>query len=738
MSAETDPRVLELQKPDVTSRIFGLGRSRVRIPRILPETCLVRFLVGADGQRSGARLDGVREGDLVEGDPTDQWLVVWREWGEATLAWSRLHRDAGSGHAWDLAITGTLRVTDPVAFAAAAGHLAGYWTPLRRRAAASWLSDALRLALGDVLRDALQTEAFARLQDGTITPPGWWERRLEAGLGVQGLALTVQRVAWDSPEATRAAGAERERALAEEQRAAEVRERERLRQLAAEESRLRVEEARREAAMQTELAEVEADLAEHRAELAAERRARESGEALQGRTSEFQLRQFIEEQEGRIAALKQRRVEEQLEGERRIQALREASAAQSVEHEIRLAQLRADAEAARAHGLEQARARHEDASRLAREKDAACALRLQEIQARMEALGRDGRLARLDEELRHATTEAERERIRFEQEKQTLALDRERLLLERERDAALRDKERSDLELEKTRRQAEVETHRIDEARLKKAKAEVELEEAKKRSAEAGENQNRDRASLDELARVLASLKDVLGEGLRARLFGGDPARVYEAGAVLTSVGVSSEDLGRVGAVTPQQFIDRFPVQGLTLRKRHLASQELVVRSLGVRPLPGGSVPERVRVETVRIGDPVGFELSSPRSGYLTLLNPGTAGRFWLLAPNAYRNAPRIDKDRTFLVPGTEVMPEEDLSEAGMEFCENGPEGWEYLVAIVSDEPIVDAALLRCVDPQSPFAELSPPDLERLWTRLNHLGPDRWVAGTTRFYVVPR
>jgi hypothetical protein len=96
---------------------------------------------------------------------------------------------------------------------------------------------------------------------------------------------------------------------------------------------------------------------------------------------------------------------------------------------------------------------------------------------------------------------------------------------------------------------------------------------------------------------------------------------------------------------------------------------------------------------------------------------------------------PRVEAGVALHVPGPDLLPEDKLAAAGLAFYEGGPPGWEYIAVIVSDEPLVEPAILNRSRDKGPAIELSPAELDGILDRLDRMGRDRWASGVARFRV---
>jgi hypothetical protein len=186
-----------------------------------------------------------------------------------------------------------------------------------------------------------------------------------------------------------------------------------------------------------------------------------------------------------------------------------------------------------------------------------------------------------------------------------------------------------------------------------------------------------------------------------------------------------------MGINTRLDFIERLQASTVQVRKNNLKRQRYSTRDIVTGPA------REVEFDTLFFHEKVDFEFTSPRSGYVTVINPGTSGKFWLHVPNAQRPMPRIEAGRPCQVPSPELLPEDKLEAAGLAYFERGPAGWEYIVVIVSDEPLMEAAVVARSRDQAPVIELSPAELQGALDRLERMGRDHWASGVARFRVEP-
>lgn len=155
-----------------------------------------------------------------------------------------------------------------------------------------------------------------------------------------------------------------------------------------------------------------------------------------------------------------------------------------------------------------------------------------------------------------------------------------------------------------------------------------------------------------------------------------------------------------------------------------LVMREIVTRDIGDR-----------RVETIKINGSLAFTLRSQRAGYVTLLNIGTSGATHVLTPNSARDAARatISAGGLYSVPGGELLPIEILPQR--ELFEGGPPGWEVIVAIVSQQPLMTPTVRDAAKIVGPFFTLHNWQVDDLIKHLASLNPEHWTAGGVEFLV---
>jgi len=322
------------------------------------------------------------------------------------------------------------------------------------------------------------------------------------------------------------------------------------------------------------------------------------------------------------------------------------------------------------------------------------------------------RLQQQQAEREMALAELQAARDLSEQERQArlarVTMEHDKALLQ-----AREEVETARLEAEKRRAELEAEIagirNRSDEAaeRLRRA------EESEKRSREFLEQVHASQAELAETTKVFQS---AMQEGLAG-------AERISASAA----GMSSATMLLLGKADGPGYLAR------VLREEALASPEAVaMRKVELRTRDIGTK----KVDSLAINSSLQFEFLSQRPGFATVLNIGTSGTVWLQSPNAYVgiDLARIEANQKHQIPGR-LLPAEDLARHGLAYVEVGPPGWEELVVIVSDEPLVTEMDVFGSTQDSPFVALSSDRIEQLLDQLAGLSDGGWSAGVLSFLV---
>ena len=275
----------------------------------------------------------------------------------------------------------------------------------------------------------------------------------------------------------------------------------------------------------------------------------------------------------------------------------------------------------------------------------------------------------------------------------------------------------------------EMETTKLD-GEKRRAELEAEIARIRNRSDEATERLQRAEESEERSRELLEQIHASQGELTEAAQVFQSAVQEGLAGAGRISVsaaGVSSTTMSLLGRADGPSYLARI------LREKMMASPELVkMRKVELRTRDIGTK----KVDSLAINSSLQFEFLSQRSGYATILNIGTSGTVWLQSPNAYVGIEqaKVEAGQMHQVPGL-LLPSEELYRHGLEYVEKGPRGWEELVAIVSEEPLVTDANVFSSTPKRPFTALSADDIEQLLDRVAELPDDNWSVGILSFLV---
>ncbi len=332
---------------------------------------------------------------------------------------------------------------------------------------------------------------------------------------------------------------------------------------------------------------------------------------------------------------------------------------------------------------------------------------------------------------RQLQAELREAKVQTDYEKEKARIEADRKLSEAERTHQLQVLElrhrkellAAETEIENARRTAEQAAleHEVAVARLRK-----DLESASKaetRMAEAQEQHDALAAALTKATAVLDQLGRI-SEPLLAQLAGRDEKVANQAAERLVSpeFGISASALAALGfGVANQALVQRLSGKQTADGKCVLLSKaDLTTRDIGA-----------AKVKALPIGRSLQFKIESRRAGYLTLLNLGTSGAVYVHVPNAMiggRNV-RIVEGKTYYVPGQELFPWE------WDYREEGPAGWEHIVGIVSDEPVIAADILSSSSIEAPIIRLTPEEVGRVCAKLEEMPSASWSSGVLSFLV---
>lgn len=313
-----------------------------------------------------------------------------------------------------------------------------------------------------------------------------------------------------------------------------------------------------------------------------------------------------------------------------------------------------------------------------------------------------------------AMKQLETNSIISEQQRQA-ELEKAKLTLEK---ATVEAKQKIDLIKSKARKQqAELEAE-IDRIRNRDDLATQRLkqaEESEKRTQETLKLYNTAKSELDSSIHLI---KDAIHEGLS------DAKRVSEYAGGLSSG--TMELLGRShGAAYLSRVLKEKAYAASEAISMKMEKLEIGVRDIGTK-----------KVDSLSINSALQFEFFTQKSGYATILNLGTSGKTWLQCPNAYVGIEntKVDSGEKYRVPG-QLLPGDELMRNGLGYMEVGPPGWEELVVIVSDKPLVTEKDLFKSTSENPFMEVTQSRIDELLEQLSSLDEKSWDVGILSFLV---
>lgn len=339
---------------------------------------------------------------------------------------------------------------------------------------------------------------------------------------------------------------------------------------------------------------------------------------------------------------------------------------------------------------------------------------LQELEAaeRQQQQEAEVRLRAQRAEFENAKRQIEAEKELSEQERQARL---EEARLEHEKKALKLREEMQTIKLEGQRKRAELEAeiarqrHRADEA-----------EEIRRQAEEAEERSKELLADIRQAQDETAEIHKVIGDAIKQGMAGAERMAA-------SAVQVSPTTLGLLGRASGPGYLAHVlqtkasgSAPGIIMKK-----VELLTRDIGTK-----------KVDSLAINSSLQFEFMSRRAGYATVLNIGTSGAVWLQIPNAYVDVDeaQVAAGQKYTVPGS-LLPADELSRNNLAYLEVGPPGWEELVVVVSNEPLVTAADVFESTPDSPFVQLSDERVEELLDQLASMSDQSWGAGMLAFVV---
>lgn len=621
---------------------------------------LVNLPTGEPGDRFFRPAAGPANPDWQEVTGTPSWKVdndrpvpVCRlccgSWQRLTLFLPAVARDA-SGQRWDVQLRPEIRIADPPAFFRSAWRTALESTgSLRLDQAADWLRERLRPALGDWVASL----GWEPCRDRSATPVAVWEAKLREWLRDFGLESALALAPeWSSEDARRRQLAEDVERWRQEKEEAEARVRA---------ARQKAEEKRRALEENERIRENQENCLRHQESLQAMERA-QALESLQ-RSHEADRRA----QQTAVA-----------EAEAELDRVKAGAVEAEARHRLALADLAVREQEIIRRGQHQARAdelagiRHAE-QKLTERRRAALDAQVEEAQKKRE-------LARIQAE--QAELEARRQRSERESRQEEEAAEEAREEKRRERARAS----------EEERRAREV----LEEELRKAADARKKIEELLKRIQDEAETQ---KGTIKDLAAsmgtitggmaqvgVLVEILKLIREGRvppAQGWFEADAAGVQGPLVQLMKASGQQPDGLPATALFAEDWLRRGREAGNLFNLRCRRAVQRQTRSI----LPN-TVPHQPSFPTrgLAIGSPIELLLTAPRDGYLTLINPGTSGDFYLLTPNDEALDLRAAAGRT--LSSAELMPRR-------EFRQHGPEGQEYLVAFVTPTPLFSRAELE-------------------------------------------
>ena len=207
-----------------------------------------------------------------------------------------------------------------------------------------------------------------------------------------------------------------------------------------------------------------------------------------------------------------------------------------------------------------------------------------------------------------------------------------------------------------------------------------------------------------EMARLLAETKAALERlggvpELLQKLVDRDERQAHQAterilSPEFASLGLNADMLAVLGYRVPVQsawqvFSNRVRQQEGAVK---IEKAELRTRDIGV-----------AKVKALKIGTSLAFSFESARPGYVTMLNLGTSGRVWVHVPSALRGPQDalVEAGRRYTVPGPELFPWPH------DYREEGPGGWEHIVVVVSERPLLTTDAVGKASYDAPLIELA-------------------------------
>lgn len=301
------------------------------------------------------------------------------------------------------------------------------------------------------------------------------------------------------------------------------------------------------------------------------------------------------------------------------------------------------------------------------------------------------------------------------------------LALDHEKERGLRESELDEI---RCRREKAALAHELELARLRRdeenaAVAEREALEQMRRL----EQSHADLASQHEqVLKTLERLADL--PELLSQMVSADSGQQHtSAERLVHEFEIPGDVIASLGhEAVPQQFVEfvtrKVQQEGRTvgMKMPELVTRDIVLRDIGPK-----------KVDSLPIDGSLHFDLTSPLSGYVTLLNFGTSGNIWLHVPNLWVTASQavIEANRPYHIPGPPLLP----LPPEMVYIEGGPVGRENMVLIVTEQPLVGPELAGAASAGMPFAQVSSANLDQLYRQLTGQDDANWAAGVLSFRV---
>lgn len=357
---------------------------------------------------------------------------------------------------------------------------------------------------------------------------------------------------------------------------------------------------------------------------------------------------------------------------------------------------------------------------------------LQEEKARTEALEK---LKENQKKQYEAEIDQLKNEVEYEKKKEEIKKDKQLSEMEKETRLEVLEKKHKKKRI-KARKEAEKARYEAEKEKLKHEKelAELrnELEKAEENKEKMEESEDKFQQTLNQLNEMNDTLEKIADnpEKLLAKLGSGDSQEVYKASEKLKSpeFDLTPEEIENLGFEDPRQFFidrieDKIASDGdlVNLKKKELNTRDVMTQ----------------QVKVLEINTSLQFEINSQKSGFVTFINIGTSGAISLHIPNAYVSPKeaKIEENSNVSIPGSHLLPENELRKAGLRYVEAGPEGWEHLVIIVSDTPIISSKKLNSTFKGRPFIQIKQSELIDTYQNLTRLGKDNWTAGHLYFKV---